>query len=201
MAGCPTRLGREKDSLCQPMTMCFRLTNVNISAFWEEKPAINAAYTEARANGLIRNVREDVLAFHTVHPNILHLNSTRIVKRNPTDPFDVTLAELEAREQVFELTAFLKQFDSCKNAVITATPSGIGIRESRMIEGDYTLTQEDLIACTHFEDGIAACNYDIDIHNPKGSGTSHYYFPDGKYYTIPYRRRPRQPHGQDSPYH
>jgi len=38
-----------------------------------------------------------------------------------------------------------------------------------------------------FEDAIAACNYDIDIHNPEGSGTSHYYFPMGEYYTIPYR--------------
>ena len=38
-----------------------------------------------------------------------------------------------------------------------------------------------------FEDGIAACNYDIDIHNPEGSGTSHYYFGPGEYYTIPYR--------------
>ena len=38
-----------------------------------------------------------------------------------------------------------------------------------------------------FEDGIAACNYDIDIHNPEGSGTSHYYFNMGEWYTIPYR--------------
>ena len=38
-----------------------------------------------------------------------------------------------------------------------------------------------------FEDAIAACNYDIDIHNPEGTGTSHYYFPAGAYYTIPYR--------------
>ena len=33
----------------------------------------------------------------------------------------------------------------------------------------------------------AAGNYDIDIHSPDGSGTSHYYFPAGKWYTIPYR--------------
>ena len=38
-----------------------------------------------------------------------------------------------------------------------------------------------------FEDAIAACNYDIDIHNPEGTGTSHYYFDAGEYYTIPYR--------------
>ena len=38
-----------------------------------------------------------------------------------------------------------------------------------------------------FEDSIALGNYDIDIHNPEGSGTSHYFFKDGEYYKIPYR--------------
>lgn len=51
----------------------------------------------------------------------------------------------------------------------------------------YTLTAEDLKACTRFEDAIALGNYDIDIHNPSGTGTSHYLFPDAQYYTIPYR--------------
>lgn len=44
-----------------------------------------------------------------------------------------------------------------------------------------------MVACTRFPDAIAAGNYDIDIHNPEGSGTSHYYFPAGQFYTIPYR--------------
>jgi len=56
-----------------------------------------------------------------------------------------------------------------------------------MIVGDYVLTEADCRAFTKFEDSVAACNYDIDIHNPEGSGTSHYYFPEGEYYTIPYR--------------
>lgn len=34
---------------------------------------------------------------------------------------------------------------------------------------------------------MAAGNYDIDIHSPDGSGTSHYWIPAGEYYTIPYR--------------
>ena len=38
-----------------------------------------------------------------------------------------------------------------------------------------------------FKDTIALGNYDIDIHNPEGAGTSHYYFKDGQYYKIPYR--------------
>ncbi len=67
------------------------------------------------------------------------------------------------------------------------TASEIGVRESRMIVGDYVLTESDCKNCIKFDDAIAACNYDIDIHNPEGTGTSHYYFPEGQYYTIPYR--------------
>ena len=49
------------------------------------------------------------------------------------------------------------------------TASEIGVRESRRIEGDYILTQEDLVSCRRFDDSIAVGNYDIDIHNPEGS--------------------------------
>ena len=52
---------------------------------------------------------------------------------------------------------------------------------------EYVLTEYDLKDCVRFDDAIAAGNYDIDIHSPDGSGTSHYYFPAGKWYTIPYR--------------
>ena len=67
------------------------------------------------------------------------------------------------------------------------TASEIGVRESRMIVGDYVLTEQDCLNCVKFDDAIAASNYDIDIHNPEGTGTSHHYFGAGEYYTIPYR--------------
>ena len=56
-----------------------------------------------------------------------------------------------------------------------------------MIDGEYVLSAEEMKDCVKYPDRIAAGNYDIDIHNPEGSGTSHYFFPQGQYYTIPYR--------------
>ena len=56
-----------------------------------------------------------------------------------------------------------------------------------MLCGEYVLTRDDLVSCRRFEDSVALGNYDIDIHNPEGGGTSHYFFKDGTYYTIPYR--------------
>lgn len=188
LAGVPYKVGRESDGLCQPMTLCFRLGGVDLALFKGLRPAINELYNKLQEEGKIKNPRENVLVFPNVADGVLHFNTTRIVKLDPTNAEDVTKAEIMAREQVFEMMDFLREnFEAFKNCTLISTGMQIGVRESRMIEGEYTLTQEDLLAYTKFEDGIAACNYDIDIHSPDGSGTSHYYFPTGTYYTIPYR--------------
>ena len=187
-AGCDYTIGREKDGLCQPMTLCFRVGGVDKQLFRSELKEINRRYRQAKAEGKITNPREDVLVFDTMHSGVLHFNTTRIIKRNPTDVFDITKAEIEAREQVFEIFTFIKSFaKSFENAAVLSTASEIGVRESRMITGGHILCEEELLGCTKFEDGIAACSYDIDIHNPDGAGTSHHYFVPGEYYTIPYR--------------
>lgn len=187
LAGCRCKVGREEDGLCQPMTLCFRVGGVNRALFAQERPLIDARYKQLQAEGKIKNPRENILLFLTMHHDIIHYNTTRVVKLDPTDPFAVTKAEIEAREQVFELMDLFKQFKSFENAYLLSTALQIGIRESRMVEGEYTLTVEDLKSLARFPDAIAVANYDIDIHNPEGAGTSHYYFGDGEYYQIPYR--------------
>lgn len=188
LAGCPTVLGREPDHLCQPMTLCFRVGNADVERFYASRERWSAAHKAALERGEFCNPREDVLVFRTPIPNVLHFNTTRVVKLDPTSPEDVTKAELLARRQVREIYDFLKQHaDGLENSFLMMTAAEIGVRESRMIVGDYRLTEEDCRAERKFADSIAACNYDIDIHNPEGSGTSHYYFPKGTYYTIPYR--------------
>jgi hypothetical protein len=188
LSDCPTVLGRESDNLCQPMTLCFRVGNADVEKFYASKPKLAEAHKKALEAGELINPRENVLVFKTPIHNVLHFNTTRVVKKNPTDPADVTEAELLARRQVYEIYEFMKKHaDGLENSFLMMTAAEIGVRESRMIVGDYVLTESDCRAFTKFEDGIAACNYDIDIHNPEGSGTSHYYFGDGEYYTIPYR--------------
>ena len=187
LAGFPYKVGRESDGLCQPMTLCFRLANVDAEGYQAMKAEVNELYSKFQAEGKITNPRENVLVFNCVAKNMLHFNTTRVVKLDPTNAEDVTKAEIIAREQVFEMVNFLREnFEPFKNADLVSTGIQIGVRESRMIVGEHTLNQEEMLAYTKFEDGIAACNYDIDIHSPDGSGTSHYYFPSGKYYTIPY---------------
>ena len=188
MCGNSFKLGREDDNLCQPMTLCFRAAGIDVAAFDMEKPQMQELYKKYQAEGKIKNIRENILSFKTMQGGVIHFNSTRIVKKNPTNAMDVTIAEIEAREQAFELLNFLKNnFESCRNAKIISTASRIGVRESRMIEGEFVLTAQDLLDCKKFDDGIAVCDYYIAIHNPEGSGTSHHFFEPGTYYSITYR--------------
>lgn len=188
LGGFEFMLGRESDGLCQPMTLSFRLANVDTDAFNREHNRINEIYRKYKQQGKITNPRENILSFNTTHRGIVHFNTTRVVKLNPCDIEDLTKAEITAREQVYEIFCFLKEnAQSCKNATLLSTGMQIGVRESRRVLGEHILTGEEIISCAKFYDSIATCNYDIDIHNPKGEGTCHHYFKDGEYYTIPYR--------------
>jgi len=188
LAGCPTVLGREGDNLCQPMTLCFRIGNVDVHAFLASIDRLREAHKESLAAGELINPRENILLFRTPVPNVLHFNTTRVIKLDPTSPTDVTKAEIIARKQVREIYEFMKKHaDGLENSFLMMTASEIGVRESRMIVGDHVLTESDCLNLTKFEDAIAACNYDIDIHNPEGTGTYIYRFPKGEYYTVPYR--------------
>ncbi len=188
LSGCEFNLGRESDNLCQPMTLCFRIGGVNKTEFRKNRTMIDPLYREFQKKGLIKNPRENLLIFDTLNDGVLHINSTRIVRKNPTDPFELTAAEIEAREQVFELHGFLKDnIPGFEHARVVSTAMHIGIRESRKIVGEYVLTEQDLLSLARFDDAIAHANYAIDIHNPEGGGTYWHEFKSGEWYEIPYR--------------
>lgn len=187
-AGCPAQVGREEDNACQPMTLCFRMAGVNIKRFKAAKPKVQALYKKFQAEGKIKNPRENVLSFIHTSDGVLHLNSTRVVGLSPLEPFDISKAEMIAREQMLELFEFLKKnAPGCKKATLLSSAPEIGVRESRMIKGAYTITAEDLLTCREFEDSVAVGCYSVDIHSPDGSGTTIKKIPAGKWYHIPYR--------------
>lgn len=185
-AGLTYTKGRETDGLCQPMTLCFRLAGCNWDAYDQEE--INKIYKAAQQNGEITNPRENVLIFTSPVRNGVHLNTTRVVKYDPVDVDGLSTAEFEGRRQMIEIYNFLR--DHTKFAADAQLEQGgaeIGIRESRRIEGAYELTKEDLLATRKFPDAIARGVYDIDVHNPEGTGTTIIHIPENDYYTIPYR--------------
>lgn len=185
-AGLEYKLGRDEDGLCQPMTLCFRLGNVDWNRYDRNKA--DNLYKEMQKQGIIKNPRENILVFTLPVENIMHLNTTRIVGRNPVDAEDLSASEMTAREQVYEMYKFMKEnIAGLENCALIMSAPEIGIRESRRIVGRYEITREDLLGTKKFDDRIARGTYDIDIHNPSGGGTVIEHIPDNDFYTIPYR--------------
>lgn len=185
-AGFPYQLGREEDSLCQPMTLCFRFDNVDWSKY--NTVEVNKLYRKFKEEGKIQNPREDVLRFKYPVSSIMHMNTTRVVGLDPTNVEDVTEAEMTLREQMLEMYNFMREnvagMEKCE---LISSAAEAGIRESRRIVGLAQITADDILGVTKYPDSIARGAYEIDIHSPSGSGTFHARIPDNDYYTIPYR--------------
>ncbi len=193
-AGNSFSMGRDEDGKCQPMTLCFRVGNADpymaerIIYDPDIRNTLNEEYKKLQDLGKIKNQRENVLIFPHIGNGIIHFNSTRIIEKNPLDPYDLSNAEREARKQVSELVKFFREnAPGFENCILLQTAPQIGIRESRRISGNYTLTENDLVNCFKFPDSVARGCYPVDIHNPSGGGTRIRHIPPGDYYTIPLR--------------
>ncbi|HRP04032.1 MAG TPA: FAD-dependent oxidoreductase, partial [Opitutaceae bacterium] len=80
------------------------------------------------------------------------------------------------------LKNYVPGFEGC---YFSKTAPFLGIRETRRIVGHYTMTQEDVLGCRHFDDSIAVASYPIDIHRPGDEGCTLIWC--GDCYDIPYR--------------
>ncbi len=191
LAGVPSAQGRDSDRGCQPMTMIFTMDGADddrVMASRKEDPGFTRAWREAKARGEITVPREDVLAFKMPRAGQWSFNVTRIINRDPTKLRDVTEAMFEGRRQIAEVVSFLTKYVSgYEKAWLSGMAPHIGVRESRRIKCDYTMTAEDVIKVPEFSDCIARGNWFIDIHNPAGEGTERIHPPEGRWYEIPYR--------------
>ena len=210
-AGVPTQQGDERGRV-QPASLMFRLSHVDLAAlstYVRQRPdqmrsslkthertpesltAVAGLYElwdAARARGAVDVPRELVSFFATPYADEVTVNMSRVVGVDPLDPDDLTRAEVEARAQVMQLLEFFRRdVPGFARARIAATATQIGVRESRRIVGEYTLTADDVLAARAFDDAVARSAYPIDIHNPSGSGTSTRRLPPGRSYEIPYR--------------
>lgn len=177
-AGAAFEIGRDGDGLMQPMTLFFRVGDVEdavVEAYVRDHPEdyrpFAAIVAKAQQEGRFPAPRRGIGLYKTLEPGVWRINTSRILRRNGTDAADLSAAEMEGREQVMALMEFFRAdlpgFESCR---LRDTAMQIGVRETRRIKGEYTLTLGDLKNGRRFEDVIALCGYPVDIHDPTGSG-------------------------------
>lgn len=180
-------LGRTSDNLCQPMTMPFVVSNVDVNKLLEavkENPdnfvihknydykylGISGFFKEvlqAKTNGEFNINRDRVLLFQNVIKNEVTINMTRVNKYSALSAVERTKAEIEGRNQIQEAFNFLvKYIPGFENSYISQTPHQIGIRETRHIVCEYMITKEDVLMHKKFDDAICVSAFPMDIHSP-----------------------------------
>jgi glycine/D-amino acid oxidase-like deaminating enzyme len=115
----------------------------------------------------------------------MYVNGTRVTGVNVFDPLQFTNAVLECYRQIEGVARYLREtIPGFEHARIEAIAPVLGVRETRHIVGEYTLSGADSIEGTHFDDSIAADASALDIHDPKGADVD---FQGLRPYEIPYR--------------
>jgi hypothetical protein len=114
------------------------------------------------------------------------VNTTRVYG-SAVNAAELTAAELEARKNTHEIVEFYKkEFKGFEHSWLMKTASTIGIRETRRLDGIFTLTKEDIVSNRKFSDSVALGTWPVDVHPPKGqSGMHEMYVPLP--YQIPFR--------------
>ena len=114
------------------------------------------------------------------------VNMSRVNGIDATDPQQYTRGEHECMLQNEEVVRYLKAYiPGFENAYVDRVAPFMGIRETRRLVGEYTLTEQDIFDCAHFDDVIAVASYPVDLHHPVGGDCSLWWCPDC--YDVPYR--------------
>jgi len=100
---------------------------------------------------------------------------------------ELTYGELEGRIQADRLAEFLKEYmPGFAEAFLSDTAPRLGIRETRKIVGEYSLTEEDVLGARQFDDGIGRSAWPVERH-VRGGETVWKFLDKGTWYTIPFR--------------
>ncbi|THF88137.1 FAD-dependent oxidoreductase [Deinococcus sp. KSM4-11] len=220
LAGVPMR-GGDLDGVHQAMSLRFTLAGVDtarLCAFlqgqgqgqdspqfmhfwmvWGKNSTLEPLFRQAVSDGVLLERDGDYFQGFSVpgRPGEISFNCPRIRNdlHDGADPWQLSAAQVDGREGIDRLTAFCRRYlPGCEAAFIGVVAPMVGIRESRRITGEYTLTLEDILDCARFADSICRNHYPVDIHSVRGGdrllhdreGTAPYFARDA-FHDIPLR--------------
>ena len=128
-----------------------------------------------------------VLVSPSTRPDVAVINMSRVVGINGADADSLNEGEVKAQKQVIAIVDFLKTFiPGFENSYYIQSGSTLGVRETRRMKGEYTLSGMEAIQCRSFEYPVARGSYIIDIHDPTGKSRAVGGNIKGEFYDIPY---------------
>jgi hypothetical protein len=184
-AGVPFKQGRDKDGYCQPGTLNLRLAGVDSKFFSQlnsipglaadKLKAIDKKFQEDYDAGRIRldcKRRELIMGRLTNGGVIGSLNYPCSYMIDPTSSVDLSKGEMECRQYIKHIIHWMRvNLGGFEGLELVSIAPELGFRDSRRIEGKYTLTMEDIESNKSFDDTICVFPRMYDMLAPDGDMT------------------------------
>ena len=156
--------GRDTDKIMPP-TLCSLWAGIDFSRTEEAKKY----FPEAIADHLFTDPEEvrlsQFIMSNAGENNTAGLNGGHIFGTDAVNTSSYTHAMIKGRKLAKEYETFLRQYvPGYEKVDLATTASLLGVRESRRVVGEYTLTFDDLRSGRHFADQIGVFNKEVDIH-------------------------------------
>ena len=103
--------------------------------------------------------------------------------RNCADSVSKGEIERAAREKIQNILAYLRQIDGLSN-IRAEICDECGIRETRRLVGETTVTVDDYVSAKHFDDAVCYAFYPVDLHVQ--NGIEQVFLKENQVPTVPY---------------
>jgi len=191
-AGAAFELGGDSGEL-QPATLCFVLTGINFESF--EPARMNGADPGSPIHKILALgdkyplINDAHFCIDVLWPGTVSFNAGHLYESDGTDPAQVCRSVVRGRELARQFRDALAEVEpeTFGSAYLIETAPLLGVRESRRIVGEYTLTLEDYLARRSFADEISRNCYFIDVHGAPGSKAETHEYGRGESHGIPFR--------------
>ena len=186
--GGQTHIG--KNGIVQTPTMIFRMGGVDMPRFLKLDPReIDTQVAAAHQAGRYHLPRHHVYIFPMPNGREVLCNMTRITFPDGSVPLgirsdDMTFAEIEGRIQARSYARFLcENIPAFEHAYLVETGAQVGIRQTRSITGQMTLTNAQVLKAAKFPGAATFSAWPIEAH---GAGELQIVYFNRQTYDIPF---------------
>lgn len=138
-------------------TLVFRLGGVDTAkaeAFEQQDPKAARAINK-KAKRILGGAWE-LWWLKTPLPGVVWCNAPHMTGYDGTDPDSLTDAEFTARDRIVEAVAYVREnLPGFENAYVLDTAPQMGVRQTRLLQGEYVMTKDDVTQRRHFADSVA----------------------------------------------
>lgn len=107
-----------------------------------------------------------------------------------TDAHALSEAIASMRDYTVRTAAYFRKYvPGFANSYLLQIADTVGVRETRRVIGDYTITGDDVLQARTFDDAVGYCGATVDVHDVEGGKekTRMSAIREGRSYQIPYR--------------